>query len=73
MEFKDRLRQIMETNRWNSKQLAEAAGLCPTAISHFINGRRKPSLDTFKKLCEAMGVEADVLLDYDIEEKGWAG
>ncbi len=63
MEFKDRLKQVMKDERWNSKQLAEATGLCPATISHFINGRRKPSLDNFKKIHNVL-LGYNHLLDY---------
>jgi len=42
--------------------LARRANLPATAVSQFETGARKPSLDNFWRLVEALGVSADYLL-----------
>lgn len=43
-------------------ELAEKAGMQPSAISHFESGRRSPSFDNLKKLADALAVTVDYLL-----------
>lgn len=43
-------------------QLADKSGLCATWISHFECGTRKPSLDKFVKLCNALNISPENLL-----------
>ena len=38
----ERLREAMAARGMNQKQLAAAAGLTPTAVSHYLNGIRDP-------------------------------
>lgn len=61
-EFSDRLRQARERRGFSQAQLAEKAGLQPTAISHFENGRRSPSFDNLRALADALNVATDDLL-----------
>jgi transcriptional regulator with XRE-family HTH domain len=42
--------------------LATRASLPVSAISHFEIGDRKPSLDNFRRLADALNVTADYLL-----------
>lgn len=60
--FPERLRAARELRDWTQLELAEVSGLQASAISHFENGRRTPSLVNFVALCDALRVSADSLL-----------
>jgi len=46
----------------SQEQLADAAGLQASAISHFETGTRLPSFENLKKLADALRVSTDYLL-----------
>lgn len=61
MTFATKLRQIRELRKLSQKDLADRAGMQPSAIAHFEGGRREPSLSNFLVLCKALRVNAAVL------------
>ena len=71
-EFGDRLKATREARELSQSDLAERAGLQPTAISHFETGRRSPSFDNLKKLADALTVSIDYLLGR-VEEPSSSG
>jgi transcriptional regulator with XRE-family HTH domain len=60
--FGDRLRKVREEKGLSQVQLAEKAGLQPSAVSHFEMGRRSPSFDNLKRLADALSVTIDYLI-----------
>jgi transcriptional regulator with XRE-family HTH domain len=60
--FADRLRAARELRGIGQSQLAEKAGLPPSAINHFEQDRRSPSFDNLKRLANALEVTTDYLL-----------
>jgi transcriptional regulator with XRE-family HTH domain len=60
--FKQRLRAAREHRKMSQGELAERAGLQPSAISHFETGGRSPSFDNLKRLADALNVTTDYLL-----------
>lgn len=44
-------------------QLANAAGVSPTAIAEYERGKRDLRADTIRKLCEALGVTVTYQVD----------
>lgn len=63
--FAERLRYAREKLReMTQAQLSEKAGLPSTSISHFenIEGTRKPSFDTLRRLAKALDITTDFLL-----------
>lgn len=60
--FGDKLRKTREDKGLSQAELAEKAGLQPSAISHFESGRRSPSLDNLRRLADALSVAIDYLL-----------
>lgn len=44
------------------KELAEKAGLCNNYISQIERGNKRPSLEAFIKITNALGISADVML-----------
>jgi transcriptional regulator with XRE-family HTH domain len=60
--FPARLRQAREIRGVSQQQLAEAAKLPPSSISHFESGSRKPSFDNLRRLANALDVTTDYLI-----------
>lgn len=58
----DRLRQIRIEKGLTQKQVAQAVGVVPTAITNYETGIREPSIDVLKKLCDLFDVSADYLI-----------
>src|SRR5258707_600002 len=61
-DFPARLRAIREKRKLSQSELAQRAGLQPSAVSHFEAGRRAPSFDNLKRLANALDVTTDYLL-----------
>ena len=70
--FKDRLRKAREDKGLSQAQLAEKAGLQPSAVSHFEAGRRAPSFDNLRALADALDITTDHLLGREAKA-GMAG
>jgi transcriptional regulator with XRE-family HTH domain len=60
--FPDRLRSARQLRGFSQSELADKAGLQPSAVSHFETGRRAPSFDNLKALSDALQVTTDYLL-----------
>lgn len=73
--FKRRLHSARELRKLTQGQLAAAAGLPPSSISHFESGARKPSFDNLRRLAGALAVTTDYLLGRadDLDASGAAG
>src|SRR6266481_3874940 len=71
--FPERLRAAREKRGLNQGDLAERAGLQPSAISHFETGTRKPSFDNLRLLADMLDVTTDYLLGRVAEFKDLAG
>ena len=72
VSFPERLRAARESKGLSQTDLAKRAGFQPSAICHFENGRRTPSLDSLRKLADALSVSLDYLAGRS-EQKGSAG
>jgi transcriptional regulator with XRE-family HTH domain len=59
--FGSRLRAAREQKGLSQSELAEKAGLQPSAVSHFETGRRAPSFDNLRALADALSVTIDYL------------
>ena len=62
-----KIKQLRIEKGFTQKQVADAIGIVPTAITNYESGIREPSLDTLKKLCILFGVSADYLLGLEDE------
>jgi len=60
--FQKRLVDARNMRELSQDELAKRAKLQATAISHFENGRRKPSFDNLKRLADALEVTSDYLM-----------
>lgn len=52
-----KLRRIMAAKNFNVSNLAEAAGLSPTAINNWLNHGTRPRIDTIGRLAKALEVD----------------
>lgn len=57
-----RLRDLRERNGWLVRDLAARAGIDPSALSRYENGKRTPTPAILKCLAEALDVEINALL-----------
>lgn len=71
--FPSRLRAAREYRGLNQSELAQKAGMQPSAISHFETGARKPSFDNLRILADSLDVTTDYLLGRVEEFKALAG
>jgi transcriptional regulator with XRE-family HTH domain len=60
--FNVRLRIAREYRGLNQAELAKAAGMQPSAISHFETATRKPSFDNLRIIADSLDVTTDYLL-----------
>jgi len=60
--FSERLRVARELRKLSQAELAKAADLQPSAISHFETAGRSPSFDNLKRLADALKVTTDFLI-----------
>lgn len=60
--FGDRLVAARTRRELSQAELAEKAGLQPSAIGHFERNRRKPSFANVRALAKALNVSSDYLL-----------
>lgn len=67
------LRTAREYRGLTQGELAERAGLQPSAISHFETGTRKPSFDNLRLLADTLDVTTDYLLGRVTDFKTLAG
>lgn len=62
---------------WSQADLASAAGLQQSALSHYENGARRPSFTNLRHLASALNVTTDYLVghamhkDADNDELAW--
>jgi transcriptional regulator with XRE-family HTH domain len=62
MEFSENLKEVRLFLGFKKNELAEKAGLTPSAITNFENGGRKPELESLIRLSKALGVSIDRLV-----------
>lgn len=68
--FPERLKQCLEKNSSLSATiLAEQIGLSKQAISMYLSGSRKPKRPTIKVIADALNVNEDWLIGYDVPMK----
>lgn len=61
--FGARLASARSERNWTQLELARKADIAPRAISHFEVGARRPSIANLRKLCLALGADANWMLD----------
>ena len=68
MTFGEKVRAARTSRNWTQDQLCEVAGVSKRALINYeTKGILPKSRDTYYKLAEALGMDAEVLLDDDAE------
>lgn len=62
------LRRLRIRAKLTQNELAKIADVSAGEISHLECNRRRPTVLTLRKLCHALGVEPDDMLDWDDDE-----
>lgn len=57
MDFKDRLRQAMNDNQLNARELSRKCGLSEASISRYLLGQMEPKVNAISKIAEALHVD----------------
>ena len=60
--FSIRLKEARMERNYTQKALAQKIGTTDDSIFSWENGRSQPSLDSLRKLCEALDISADYLI-----------
>ena len=58
----EKIKKMMQINNMNQRELAEKCSLTPVAISRFLSGHRKVTVDFAIKISDVFGVSLDWLL-----------
>ena len=61
-EVGQRIRELRQKQGMLQEELARKAGLSPSALSNFEQGRRRTSLDWLKKISNSLGVSVSDLI-----------
>ena len=57
------LKEYLAVTGMSQEQLAKRAKMQPSALNHFINGRREPRISNLRKLSEATGISIEKLVE----------
>lgn len=60
--FPDKLRAVRQLHGLSQAELARRSGFQPSAVSHFEQGRRAPSIQNLERLADVLDVAVDYLL-----------
>lgn len=60
----EKIRALRVRRRLTQQKLAVASGLSVTQVSRIEQGVHTPRFSTIEKLAEALGIDADDLIDY---------
>lgn len=63
MEFGDRLREARVNKGLTQEQLAKKIGVAKSTLAGYEKGNREPDVFKIKKIIEALGIDAEYLLD----------
>lgn len=72
MELNEKIRELMEKNHLNQKQLASKAHITEASMSKYLSGKREPRIDVIVNLANALGTTADDLISKNQSGLGFA-
>jgi len=58
----NKIKKLMEFNNINQRQLAEKIKMTPVAVSRYLSGNRKPTIEFAVSISKAFDVSLDWLL-----------
>lgn len=61
MEFGERLLLVLKEKEITQRELAEKININETALSRYVNGSRKPRMDTLVNIARALNVSVEYL------------
>ena len=64
--FSTKLRDIIDARGISQAWLADKAGTTEATISRYISGIHKPNLDIVAKICKALNVSIDYIMDLSL-------
>ena len=59
-----RIQGVRKSRKMSQEDLAEKMGISPKYLSSIERGKENPTLDTFIKLADSLGVEISEIFDY---------
>lgn len=62
---RDKLRVLLKRKGYTTYDFAKLLGVCQSTVSHYLNGRNKPSFIHMRKMAEVLMVDVDDLLTGD--------
>lgn len=68
MEFKDKLKTLMEDSNISGKKLSKLTGISRSSICLYLSGERKPKQDAVEKIANCLRVTPTYLLGYEENE-----
>ena len=66
-EIRSRLQAAIRASGISQKEIARRLGLSPSTVSKYARMEKSPSVDTFGRLCEVLGVSSDAILGLNRE------
>ena len=63
--IKQRLKEEIFNSGLTKSEIAHRVGVSPEMITQYMTTKKLPRLDTFARLCKALDVSADYILDTD--------
>ena len=67
MEFNEILREIIKSNNYTQKQIAQKIGVKQSQISEWLKGKAKPGYDNIKAIIKNLDVTAEYILGFEDE------
>lgn len=59
----DKIKSVMESNDWSAYRLSREADIPQSTINNMFQRNTQPSLHNLRKICTALGISCDYLLD----------
>lgn len=65
-EFSDKLKYERERRGWSKTKLAKYVGVGLSTYANWEYGIAEPDIATIKKICQALDISSDILLDLSV-------
>ena len=69
MDMGDRVREYRTKRHWSQEKLAEEADISLNTVSRIESGQTRMSIEVFKRLVQALGINVELLLFGEISDK----
>ncbi|MCM1305852.1 MAG: helix-turn-helix domain-containing protein [Bacteroides sp.] len=68
-QIRSNLQNAIKQSGLQQKEISEKIGISQATISQYMSGRAMPALDTFARLCVALDLDANEILQITSENK----